>query len=160
QVELRTLQLQRLSGLLLRIQDDERRRIARELHDDLGQQLVALKIVLESHGHWERTKSEAVELASQALLKVRNLSYLLHPPLLDESGLLAALHWYIDGLRKRSKMRIVFEYRPITFPRLPRDIETAVFRIVQESLTNVYRHSGSEEARIELIQQPDCVIVR
>jgi two-component system NarL family sensor kinase len=94
------------------------------------------------------------------LLKVRNISYLLHPPLLDESGLLPALHWYFDGLQKRSKMRIAFDYKPAVFQRLSRELETAIFRIIQESLTNVYRHSQSEDARIEVHQQLDRVTVR
>jgi signal transduction histidine kinase len=86
--------LQRISTQLMRVQDDERRRIARELHDDLGQTLVALKMVMEMSS--KDCSAEAVELADSALAKVRNLSYLLHPPLLDESGLLPALHWFID----------------------------------------------------------------
>jgi PAS domain S-box-containing protein len=164
QVELRTLELQKLSSELLRVQDEERRRIARQLHDDLGQELVSLKIELDL-----RSKSgegacsdlaEAIGITETALAKVRNISYLLHPPLLDESGLLPALHWYIDGLRKRSQMEITFAHNPIIFPRLPSDIEIAVFRVVQESLTNIYRHSGSPDARIDLYQDLDIVTVR
>jgi len=162
-VELRTLELQRLSGELLRVQDEERRRLARELHDDLGQELVALKMELALRGQ-RRTENDqnaaASKLLDQALMKVRNLSYLLHPPLLDESGLLPALHWYIDGFKKRSDIRITFEYKPAVFSRLPPDIETTVFRIVQESLTNVYRHSGSADARVDIDQDADRVTVR
>jgi PAS domain S-box-containing protein len=162
QVELRTLELQKLSTELMRVQDEERRRIARTLHDDLGQELTALKIELEVQKQEDKNKSlsGAVELVDSALLKVRNLSYLLHPPLLDESGLLPAMHWYLEGLRKRSPMRISFDYKPALFPRLPRDLETAIFRVIQESLTNIYRHSGSEDARIEIIQELDSVTVR
>jgi PAS domain S-box-containing protein len=162
QIELRTLELQRLSGRLLQIQDDERRRIARELHDELGQLLVAIKLALQAHGHGstEEQKVEATQLTDEALSKVRNLSHLLHPPLLDESGLLPALHWYIDGLQKRSKLRITFDCRPIAFPRLNGEIETAIFRIIQESLTNIYRHSGSADARVELHLQADRVLIR
>jgi len=162
QVELQTRELQRLSGAMVRIQDDERRRLARELHDDLGQHLAVLKMTLDISGRREldpRT-AEAIELTEQALSKVRNLSYLLHPPLLDESGLLPAMHWYIDGLEKRSQLRIALDFRPTPFARLPGDIETAVFRIVQEALTNVYRHSGSKDARIEIRREGDEVIVR
>jgi PAS domain S-box-containing protein len=157
QIEVRTLELQRLSGRLLHVQDEERRRIARELHDELGQQLIAIKLALQApgHGSTEDQKAEAIALTDQALSKVRNLSHLLHPPLLDESGLLPALHWYIDGLQKRSKLRITFECRPTAFPRAPSEIETAVFRVIQESLTNVYRHSASADARVELHQQTD-----
>ncbi len=157
QLELRTLELQRLSGQLLRIQDDERRRIARALHDDLGQQLVSLKMAIDKHTSHD---AELTELANSALLKVRNLSYLLHPPLLDESGLLPAIHWYIDGFRKRSEVQISFDYEPKIFPRLEKDIEVFIFRIIQESITNVYRHSGSTDARIEIQQECDRVNIR
>ena len=164
QVELRTLELQRLSGELLRVQDEERRRIARSLHDDLGQELVVLKLAIDacakSKEPHDKILVEAMATADSALQKVRNLSYLLHPPLLEESGLLPALHWYFEGLQSRGQVRIAFEYRPVLFPRLPRDIETAVFRVIQESLTNVYRHSGSQDARIELIQEGGHATVR
>lgn len=164
QVELRTLELQRLSGELLRVQDEERRRIARELHDDLGQLLVAIKLELSSSDGAEidlnNNSSQALPLVDSALQKVRNMSYLLHPPLLDESGLLPALHWYFQGLQSRGQLRITFDYKPAVFPRLPRDVETAVFRVIQESLTNVYRHSQSQDTRIELVQDHDTVIVR
>jgi PAS domain S-box-containing protein len=165
QVELRTLELQKLSAELLHVQDEERRRMARTLHDELGQELVALKLELDTlrssgeNGH-NRNLLQATELASSALQKVRNMSYLLHPPLLDESGLLPALHWYFEGLQSRGQLRITFEYKPLVFPRLSREVETAIFRIIQESLTNVYRHAESEDARIELIQDSDSVTVR
>lgn len=162
QLELRTLELQRLSTQLLRIQDDERRRIARELHDDLGQQLAALKMNLDTHIQRTKSKelSQASELADGAIAKVRNLSYLLHPPLLDESGLMPAIHWFVDGFRKRSNLKITLDSKPATFPRLSKEVETTIFRVVQECVTNVYRHSDSPDARIEIHQQPDRVIVR
>ena len=164
QVELRTLELQKLSGELLHVQDEERRRMARTLHDELGQELVALKLELDtlraSGNGQSRGVLQATELAASALQKVRNMSYLLHPPLLDESGLLPALHWYFEGLQSRGQLRITFEYKPAVFPRLLRDIETAIFRIVQESLTNIYRHADSEDARIELIQEHESVTIR
>ena len=160
QLELRTLELQRLSGQLLRIQDDERRRIARDLHDDLGQQLVVLKMLLDNKFKNKEIDSQPLEMASAALLKIRNLSYLLHPPLLDESGLLPAIHWFLEGFKKRSDLQILFDYKPLNFPRLSKDIETSIFRIIQESLTNVYRHSGSKECRIEIHQLGASVIVR
>jgi PAS domain S-box-containing protein len=162
QVELRTLELQKLSSELLQVQDEERRRIARDLHDDLGQLLTALKIELDVQDASERDEkvSKANQLCEDALGRVRNISYLLHPPLLDESGLLPALHWYIEGFRKRSSMRLAFDYKPIMFCRLPRDLETAVFRVIQESLTNVYRHSGTQDVRVELIQDTESVTVR
>ncbi len=162
QVELRTLELRRLSSELMRVQDEERRRMARTLHDDLGQELTALKIELDvlQQADGDGSVSRATELAESALRKVRNMSYLLHPPLLDESGLLPALHWYFEGLQSRGQLRISFEYRPVLFTRMPCEIENAIFRIIQESLTNVYRHSDSQDARIDLTQEPDTVTVR
>jgi len=161
QVESRTLELQKLSGELMRVQDEERRRIARALHDELGQELAALKIDLDMQNSGPDQKlSSAIEMTERALSKVRNISYLLHPPLLDESGLMPALHWYFDGLKKRSELRITFDCKPAVFPRLSRELETAIFRIIQEALTNVYRHSGSEDTRIDIIQDLDRVTVR
>jgi PAS domain S-box-containing protein len=158
QVELRTLELQKLSGDLLHVQDEERRRISRTLHDELGQELAALKIELDMQD--QEKLAPAIQMVERALSKVRNLSYLLHPPLLDESGLVPALHWYFDGLRKRSELRITFDSKPAIFSRLPRDLETAIFRVIQEALTNAYRHSGSQDVRIDLTQTADSVTVR
>jgi PAS domain S-box-containing protein len=154
-VELRTLELQRLSGRLLTVQDEERRRLARELHDDLAQQLTLLKMELDVGGH-----KQQAEAAGTALASVRNLSYLLHPPLLDETGLQAALHWYVEGMTQRSKIDVSLKISPQAFPRLPKDIETTIFRVVQESLTNVYKHAESARARVEIEQLGDVVIVR
>jgi signal transduction histidine kinase len=157
------LELQRLSAELIRVQDDERRKLARTLHDDLGQELTALKIELDIRSESTQEPGRlmhARELAESVLRKVRNLSYLLHPPLLDESGLVPALHWYLEGLQNRGQLRISFEYRPLAFPRLPREIETTVFRIIQESLTNIFRHSESQDARIDLSQEHDTVTLR
>ncbi len=155
-VELRTLELQKLSAQLLRVQDEERRRLARELHDDLGQQLTLLKMTLPKIPENE----QALNLVDTIVATVRNLSYLLHPPLLDETGLKAALHWYVEGMEKRSGIKVSLTITPPTFPRLSKDIETTVFRVVQESLTNVYRHANSESARVEIAKQSDWVIVR
>lgn len=155
-IELRTMDLQKLSGRLLTVQDEERRRIARELHDDLGQQLAALKMELNKL----TAAGPANDLLDSAVASVRNLSYLLHPPLLDETGLRAALHWYVDGMIKRSNIQITVTVTPPIFARLPKDIETTIFRIVQESLTNIYKHANSESARVEIDKQPEWVIVR
>jgi PAS domain S-box-containing protein len=155
-IELRTLELQKLSAQLLNIQDEERRHIARELHDDLGQQLVALKMELAKVSGSE----QAMQMADTASTSVRSLSYLLHPPLLDETGLRSALHWYVDGLIKRSNIQITLTVTPPNFPRLSRDIETAIFRVIQESLTNIYRHANSESARVEIDKQPEWVLIR
>jgi PAS domain S-box-containing protein len=162
QLELRTLELQRLAGTLLQLQDEERRRIARDLHDDLGQQLALLKMALDMASHRKKSDelSQALELTDGAIARVRNISYLLHPPLLDESGLLPALHWFVDGFNRRSKLKVTLESTPSTFPRLSNDLETTIFRIIQECVTNVYRHSGSADVRVEIHQQPERVIVR
>jgi PAS domain S-box-containing protein len=147
--------IKRLSAQVLHVQDDERRRIARELHDDLGQQLLAIKLFVD------KTKNdEAIELADSALTWVRNLAYLLHPPLLDEVGLTAALNWFADGLSQRSGIRVELKIQPDKFPRLGTDIETAIFRIVQESLSNVFRHSNSDRATVELEKKTGLVVVR
>jgi PAS domain S-box-containing protein len=155
-VELRTLELQKLSAQLLHAQDDERRRIARELHDDLGQQLSVLSIVLAQSD----ANKEASELVQNASTTVRSLSYLLHPPLLDETGLRAALDWYVEGLAKRSGLKISLIITPHFFPRLSKDIETTIFRVIQEALTNVYRHADSDSVRVEIEKQPESVQVR
>ncbi len=155
-IELRTVELQKLSAQLLHIQDKERRRLARELHDDLGQQLVGLKMMTPKGS----AGGELDTHLDTAIATVRNLSYLLHPPLLDETGLRAALHWFVEGLSKRSKIDIALSITPTVFPRLSPDIETTIFRVVQESLTNVYRHSKSESARVEVEKQADSVVVR
>lgn len=155
-IELRTLELQKLSAELLRVQDEERRRLARELHDDLGQQLAAAKMTMPNVPGAE----ESSRTIDDAIATVRNLSYLLHPPLLDESGLQAALHWFIEGLAKRSGIKVTMGITPQVFPRLAKDIETTVFRVVQECLTNVYRHANSQSARVEIDKQFDWIMVR
>jgi PAS domain S-box-containing protein len=155
-VELRTLELQKLSGRLLRVQDEERRRLARELHDDLGQHLAALKMSMPKTAGTE----DSLQSLNEAIAKVRNLSYLLHPPLLDETGLQSALHWFIEGLTKRSGIQISMTISPQIFPRLEKDVETTIFRIVQECLTNVYKHAHSHNVRVEIDKQSDWVTVR
>jgi PAS domain S-box-containing protein len=155
-IELRTLELQKLSAQLLQVQDEERRRIARELHDDLGQQLAAIKMLLPAGPSCE----EASKMVDSAAASVRNLSYLLHPPLLDETGLRAALHWYVDGLVTRSGIQVSLDLTPSAFPRLSRDIETTIFRVIQESLTNVYRHAATKSVRVDVEKQTDWVVVR
>jgi PAS domain S-box-containing protein len=159
--------LRELSGRLLRVQDEERRRIARELHESLSQELSAMKMMLEStllQGNLaSATKEcldEALQLGDRVLQGVRSLSYLLHPPLLDDAGLVPALQWYVDGVSKRSQVRVSLEIRPSKFPRLASEIETSIFRIVQEALTNVYRHSGSKTADIVLEQSGGRACVR
>jgi PAS domain S-box-containing protein len=165
-VDDRTAALRRLSGRLLTMQDDERRRIARELHDGLGQELAAAKMMMDSiRGKSsvqssQRAAVEASDTIDRAIRQVRNLSHLLHPPLLDEVGLLSALQWYLDGLTKRSGIETSLEVQPPNFPRLAVELETAIFRIIQEGLTNVYRHSGAQKAWVSLTQRDSQVVVK
>ena len=155
-VDDRTLALRRLSSRLMKIQDEERRRVARELHDGLGQNLAAAKMRLDTllrldfgREHESEVK-ETIEIIDNAIQQVRSVSHLLHPPLLDEVGLLSALQWYLDGLTKRSNINTALNVSPEGLPRLTSELETAVFRIIQEALTNVYRHSGASHACVTL----------
>jgi len=154
-IELKTLDLQNLSARVMQIQDEERRRIARNLHDDIGQQLTALKMTMAKDAN-----QEAIEILNSTISAIRNLSYLLHPPLLDETGLRSALHWLVDGMKSRSNIEITLSVQPTDFPRSHIDLETAIFRIVQESLMNIYRHAQAQTARIEINKQSEWVIVR
>lgn len=150
-------ELRQLSGHLLRLQDDERRRIARELHDSTAQYLTALQIAVTQleplvAGCGPKAGEALAEIRTlndQSLREIRTISYLLHPPLLDEVGLLFALRWYVDGFMTRTE-RIVRLDMPETLERLPAEIETTVFRVVQEALSNIHRHSGSRRAWIRL----------
>ncbi|MCU1296805.1 MAG: hypothetical protein JWO91_1083 [Acidobacteriaceae bacterium] len=157
--------LRELSGRLLQSQDDERRRIARELHDSVGQTLTTLIMNLSAvRTDMERLANTANALAdSQALVQemskeVRTISHLLHPPLLDEAGLSSAIRWYVDGFSQRSKIKVHLEF-PDDFGRLTREVETAIFRTVQECLTNIHRHSGSSVAKIRIARSTHSVRV-
>lgn len=154
-VELRTVELQNLSGRVLNVQDEERRRIARDLHDDVGQQLAAISMAVQS-----RNFEPLNRMLESVVASVRNLSYLLHPPLLDESGLRAALHWFVDGFAERSHIQTALSIEPSASTRMSQEVETTIFRIVQESLTNVYRHSQSKRARVEIVIEIDRVSIR
>jgi signal transduction histidine kinase len=150
--------LRELSVRLLQTQDEERRRIARELHDTTGQKLAALSMNLSLIGKSAETLdararkalAESLALLDRSSRDIRTLSYLLHPPLLDERGLAAAVRWFADGFTQRSGVEVKLEVPP-DLPRLPEEIEMALFRIVQESLTNTHRHSGSPTATIRLM---------
>ncbi len=162
----RTTALQELSGRLLRMQDEERRRIARELHDSMGQELSVMKMLLESSlqrgladPENKNNVEQSLQMAENVLKQVRSLSYLLHPPLLDEMGLVPALQWYVEGLSQRSGLQISLMIEPKEFGRLSPELETAVFRIVQESLTNVYKHAQSPTAAVRLEQAESQVRV-
>jgi len=157
-------QLRDLSSRLLQAQDEERRHIARELHDSAGQILTALSMSLalaSQHAPQESAAlakhlEESDELAQQLSQEIRTMSYLLHPPLLDETGLSEALRWYIQGLSERSGLEIALDV-PADFARLSREMELVMFRLVQESLTNIHRHSGSKSAAIRLARNGDSV---
>lgn len=147
----------KLSERLLRLQDEERRRLARDLHDSTGQNLAALGMKL---GQVERSAGrldadgqsalrQAIEMAAACSREIRTLSYLLHPPLLDELGLTAALKWFTEGFSARSKIRVSLECDG-DLGRLPIEVEITIFRVVQEALTNVHRHSGSQMARVSV----------
>jgi PAS domain S-box-containing protein len=159
--------LQHLTARLLNIQDEERRRIALELHDGTAQNLFALTVKLaglERSSHsWpaEERKSfeESLALGEQALQEIRTLSYLLHPPLLDQAGLVSALRWYVEGFSMRSGI-FVDVIVPEELGRLSPELETALFRIVQEGLTNIQRHSGSDTASIRVERSKDQVILQ
>ena len=148
------LRLRELSGQLLHLQDEERRHIARELHDSAGQMLAALSMKLSLLGEGvcgapdaDREIKESLELISELSTEIRTISHLLHPPLLDEVGLFSALRLYLEGFAERSKIKAELEI-PNDFGRLASDVETTVFRVVQECLTNIHRHSGSAVARV------------
>ena len=147
---------QRLSGRLLTLQDEERRRLALDLHDSTGQCLAALAMNLDMidqgatalDAESRRALAESRSLADQCAREVRTLAYLLHPPLLDEMGLRSAVRWYAEGFTKRSGIHVTMELGEIG--RLPAPVETALFRVVQESLTNVHRHASTTTAAIRL----------
>jgi signal transduction histidine kinase len=155
-------EMRRLSGRMLVLQDEEHRRIAREMHDGLGQDLSAAKMTVESIGI--SGANEKVERAcgfiDNALAQVRSISFLLHPPMLDRSGLGSAIRSLVEGLSKRSGIEIYVEIEPIDFPRLSRDLETAIYRIIQEALTNVFRHSGGHKAWVTLTLRERQVAVQ
>jgi two-component system NarL family sensor kinase len=156
-----------LTSRLRRLQDDERRHISRELHDSLGQYLTSIKINVElvrreSTVLEERHRAlleESSETLERCVQEVRSVSYLLHPPLLDELGLLAALRWFTAGFAERSGIEVNLN-APDEFSRLPEEMELALFRIVQESLTNVQRHSRSDAAWVTLSEHKDRAELR
>jgi PAS domain S-box-containing protein len=157
-------ELVQLSLRLLNLQDEERRRIARELHDGTSQNLFVISVNLAKLNQHPTSIadirpliSECQSLVDQSVQEIRTLSYLLHPPLLDHAGLVSALQWYVEGFTKRSGIYVDVFAQPIG--RLSSDIEMALFRIVQEALTNVRRHSGSETATIRLGQRQNEIVL-
>jgi signal transduction histidine kinase len=167
-VERRTLALRKLSARLMRVQDEERRRIARELHDGLGQWLAAAQInidmaLLDPGGKPFPILQETRKIIEHAVASIRTMSYLLHPPLLDEAGFEAAAHWFIDGFSKRTAMTIQTNFShpdcqpngTSKAPRMPEVVELALFRALQEGLTNAHRHSASPNVEVKFQRFPD-----
>ena len=161
----RTAELQKLSQRLLKVQDEERRRFARDLHDSTGQTLSALKmsiLFMRQSCKEDPAKlaliSDVEALADQALEEIRTISYLLHPPLLDEVGFACAAEWYIEGFSKRSGINVKAEIATLR-DRLPKSMEVALFRVLQESLTNVHRHSGASDAIVYFKREAETVVL-
>jgi signal transduction histidine kinase len=152
-----------LSAHILRVQDTERRRLGRELHDGVGQLFTAMLMELDVVGRMGNLSADqgkhlqsSRDLAERGLAETRTISYLLHPPLLDELGFQHAAKWYVEGFSNRSKIDVSVRFSE-PFKRLPDALELVLFRVIQESLTNVHRHSGSKRAEIVVTQYPDRV---
>jgi PAS domain S-box-containing protein len=156
--------IREITGRLLHAQDSERRRIARELHDSAGQIVAALQMTLipletdaETLGaDFSKGIRQSLEFLQQLSGELRTVSYLLHPPLLDEAGLPSALRWFIEGFAERSKIEVELEIDP-KLGRLSQDLEMTIFRVIQECLTNIHRHSGSKQAKIRVVGGQDEV---
>lgn len=161
----RTAELQTLSLRLLKVQDEERRKLSRDLHDSTGQTLAALKmsvLFLQQHCKEDPSKmalaDDVSELADQAIEEIRTMSYLLHPPLLDEIGFACAAEWYIEGFAKRSGLKVIVDIAT-DHERLPGNIEVALFRVLQESLTNAHRHSGAAQITVSFRRESSEIIL-
>jgi signal transduction histidine kinase len=160
----KTQQLETLNARLTLLQEYERRRIARELHDSVGQLLAAINmnsafVQAESHKLTPdavRRLAENSAMVDEVIKQIRTISHLLHPPLLEEAGLESALRWYVEGFSKRSKIDAQLDI-PADFARLPHEMELSIFRVVQECLTNIHRHSGSPAALIRITQSESCL---
>jgi len=161
----RTAELQNLSLRLLKVQDEERRKLSRDLHDTTGQTLAALKMsvaLLQANCKEDVAKtalaSEVEQLADRAIEEIRTMSYLLHPPLLDEVGFACAAEWYVEGFAKRSGVTVSMDFATGR-ERSPMRVEIALFRVLQESLTNVHRHSGAEWVTVCFRYQREKIIL-
>jgi signal transduction histidine kinase len=158
--------LRELSGRLLQMRDEERRQIARELHDSVGQLLAAVSMNLAAvqfqtdrlDATGARAVSETATIVEQISREIRTISHLLHPPLLDAAGLASALRWYVDGFSERSKIKVEVDI-PAEFGRLSDEMEIAIFRMVQECLTNIHRHSGGSSAVIRVHEEDHALFV-
>ena len=159
-------EIRAFANRLMHAQDEERRRLARMLHETTAQNLASLKMILSklnrtagTLGDGERESlAESIALADQSMSEIRTVSYLLHPPFLDEAGLLSALRWYAAGFAERSGIRVELDV-PDRLERLPLDTETTLFRVLQESLSNIHRHSASETARIRLRRDAEELVM-
>jgi signal transduction histidine kinase len=152
----------RLSARVLRLQDEERRRLSRELHDGLGQNLVAAKLALSNLANSRPDDSviaDCLKLIDESLAEARTISYLLHPPLLDDIGIASAARWYLEGFAKRSGIEVSADI-PDSATRMPRSMELALFRVLQESLTNIHRHAKSSRAEVSLHMLNDRAVLR
>lgn len=171
-VEKRTLAVRRLSAKLMRVQDEERRRVARELHDGLGQWLAAAQINIDMAltGNRDNPRSmlqETRKLIDHAVCSIRTMSYLLHPPLLDEAGFEAAAHWFIEGFAKRTDIKIQTNFSRLDenaagrskIDRMPEPVELALFRALQEGLTNAHRHSASASVDVKFQRSSDRAVL-
>jgi len=161
----RASELQTLSKRLLQVQDEERRKLSRDLHDTTGQTLAALKMSVsflqetcQRDPASRAIASDVLMLADQAIQEIRTMSYLLHPPLLDEVGFTCAAEWFVEGFAKRSGIN-VSAHMSDSRERLPKRMELALFRVLQESLTNVHRHSGASAAKVCFQKKPEVVIL-
>lgn len=162
----KTKQLETLNAQITVLQDEERRRIARELHDSVGQLLAAISmnsVLLEAEAHKLSSTaanrlSENAALIAEVSKEIRTISHLLHPPLLDEAGLASALRWYVEGFSERSNIEAKLDM-PKEFVGLHKEMELSIFRVVQECLTNIHRHAGSPTAGIHIIQDEACLRV-
>jgi len=158
--------LRNLSARLLQVQDEERRHIAREMHDSVGQLVAAISMNLGAvrrqsyklDAEGGKAVAEIAVLVEEISTEIRTISHLLHPPLLDEAGLGSALRCYVDGFSERSKISVDVSISS-DFGRLPQDMEIAIFRIVQECLTNIHRHSGSATATINIVPEDNRIVV-
>jgi signal transduction histidine kinase len=162
----KTQQLEMLNARMTVLQEEERRRIARELHDSVGQILAAISmnsVLVEAESHKlspdaAQRLSENAAMVQEASKQIRTISHLLHPPLLDEVGLASALHWYVEGFSERSKIDAKLDI-PREFAGLSKEMELSIFRVVQECLTNIHRHAGSPTAGIRILQDEACLRV-
>lgn len=159
-------ELHTLSSRLMTLQDEERRRVSRELHEGLGQDLVAAKMMVDGmnlRDHSieanEQARNGVSSLMESIIKKVRGISHVLHPPLLDEAGLCSTVRWYLEELKNRSGIETSLNVQPSEFPRLKPEMESAIFRIIQEALSNILRHSGARLASVSLIAAQGNVVI-